>query len=458
MAVLRVALLILATTFLLIDVAKADVSFSIPFADLIGKKPKAGEEKSAIACFTCEMMGELFETTITLGKTAFENFRDVVLAVVSTVAGLYILWSATKLLSPMGNTGSGLQIANNLFITVLAAIFATTFLLKYTNVWKYIYLPILATAFNLVHVIMENTNQAMEQVMSGALNPSFVATLQESDAFKKLNKQIQEQAGKNDVVDEANQALDKLKSDPKAKEFANKTVNAVDDINERVNLFKPCASIIISAGDGIEQIRDNFVCMLENMQRGIGRGLELSFSAMLSPLGNDKKNWFGIVFNIGSLIIAVAGAAVLLLFIWLPLYLSFPLKIGDIVLRWTIITMLLPFMIAAFILPAIRGSLFRGIVGMIQSGIELFIMAIIISVISMTLAISIDPSLSTGLPILMNMEIFWLLLLIGTVGQSLMAKAKVYAQALVPQKGISIQLLDEYGKTVSGLFSKILPG
>jgi hypothetical protein len=198
--------------------------------------------------------------------------------------------------------------------------------------------------------------------------------------------------------------------------------------------------------------------MLENMQRGIGRGLELSFSAMLSPLGNDRNDWFGIIFNIGSLIIAVAGAAVLLLFIWLPLYLSFPLKIGDIVLRWTIITMLLPFMIAAFILPAIRGSLFRGIVGMIQSGIELFIMAIIISVISMTLAISIDPSLSTGLPILMNMEIFWLLLLIGTVGQSLMAKAKVYAQALVPQKGISIQLLDEYGKTVSGLFSKILPG
>jgi hypothetical protein len=191
-------------------------------------------------------------------------------------------------------------------------------------------------------------------------------------------------------------------------------------------------------------------CTMRNAQDTVSKGLMAGIGAMFANSASQNPL---VMFTsgVGGIVVALLSAAVLLL-IYAPIYLSLPLKMADIILRWTLLAVLSPLMIAAAAFPVTRSFMFAGLKGLLQAAFELMLYGIVVAFGAYAMS-TIIGSLSRNDGIYattLNIAMFWQLLLIGWITDVLLAKSRSVAIALTDPtpnpSGMHAGATDELGQ------------
>jgi len=191
-------------------------------------------------------------------------------------------------------------------------------------------------------------------------------------------------------------------------------------------------------------------CTMRNAQDTVSKGLLAGIGAMFANSASQNPL---VMFTsgVGGIVVALLSAAVLLL-IYAPIYLSLPLKMADIILRWTLLAVLSPLMIAAAAFPVTRSFMFAGLKGLLQAAFELMLYGIVVAFGAYAMS-TIIGSLSRNDGIYattLNIAMFWQLLLIGWITDVLLAKSSSVAIALTDPtpnpSGMHAGAIDELGQ------------
>lgn len=198
---------------------------------------------------------------------------------------------------------------------------------------------------------------------------------------------------------------------------------------------KFCGGLDLSGADGAV-LSKAMECVMGSMQETVGKIMMGALSGMYASIG---------ILNPFTFIVGIAGCAIILWqFGWI--YLSLPLRIADIVIRWTVISMLSPIIIAAFILPSARNLTITALRGLVQSSMELLMVGVVLALTNGTIvqleknaaaAQNFDPS-SPGEAVVkyfsqisLGVDLFWQLFIIGMVTNLLLRNVNKYSDALI---------------------------
>jgi hypothetical protein len=193
-------------------------------------------------------------------------------------------------------------------------------------------------------------------------------------------------------------------------------------------------------------------CTIRNAQATIGKGLSSAIGIMIQNTQDPLAYVTGV--GLAGLLIAFISMIVLL-FVYAPLYFALPLKIADLVVRWTILAILSPLIVAAAAFPVTRSFLTAALKGLFQCALELFMYGIVIAFTAFAMDTVIDDlTLQDGsnrfFSPLVNSAMFWQLLLIGWIMELLLNKARGVAIALsdpTPNpSGMQSEAFDELGR------------
>ncbi|MFN8693472.1 MAG: hypothetical protein ACK5XX_03605, partial [Holosporales bacterium] len=198
---------------------------------------------------------------------------------------------------------------------------------------------------------------------------------------------------------------------------------------------KYCGNLNLSGADGAV-LAKAMECVMGSMQETVGQIIMGALFGMFSSMNNlNPFTW----------VIGFFGCIVILWqFGWI--YLTLPLRVADVVIRWTVISVLSPLIIAAFILPSARGLTITAIRGLAQSSMELLLVGIILALTSATItevknkaaaAQNFDPQNATEMvgkffgQIAIGADLFWQFFLIGMVTNLLLRSVNRYSDALL---------------------------
>ncbi len=204
-------------------------------------------------------------------------------------------------------------------------------------------------------------------------------------------------------------------------------------------------------------------CTMRNAQNTVLHGLIAGITAMLSSA--QTNNPLILFTSAAAGVIITFFGGLFLLWIYAPIYFSMPLKMADIILRWTLLAVLSPLVIAAAVFPATRSFVVAALKGLLQVAFELFMYGIVVAfgAYAMNAVIASLPSNNTGSGLfidftsnqgvyssLITSAMFWQFLLIGYIMNTLLAKSRGVAIALsdpTPNpSGMHAAAFDELGQ------------
>ncbi|MFO0445999.1 MAG: hypothetical protein ACK5YL_02155 [Holosporales bacterium] len=176
-----------------------------------------------------------------------------------------------------------------------------------------------------------------------------------------------------------------------------------------------CGNLNSASADG-KAMAKSAACLLGAMQRSIGGVLMQALQTL----------WDGSWTSPVGLIMMILSAAPILWFFG-KMYLLFPLQAADVIIRWLLLAMLSPLIIAAFVLPGLRSITTTALKGMIQSSTELVIQAAIIGLTSGAVdAINTTPSKNA-----LGTDVWLQLIFIGITSNMLIKATGQIADAFV---------------------------
>lgn len=204
-------------------------------------------------------------------------------------------------------------------------------------------------------------------------------------------------------------------------------------------------------------------CTMRNAQNTVLQGLIAGITAMLSSA--QTNNPLILFTSAAAGVVITFFGGLYLLWIYAPIYFSMPLKMADIILRWTLLAVLSPLVIAAAVFPATRSLVAAALKGLLQVAFELFMYGIVVAfgAYAMNAVIASLPSNNTGSSLfidftsqqgvyspLITSAMFWQFLLIGWIINILLAKSRGVAIALsdpTPNpSGMHAAAFDELGQ------------
>ena len=378
------------------------------------------------ACMPCTIIEKMVEVTAGLGKKVFDGIQRGTFSLLATAVGIWLLVQVGKLLFPFGPLDRVSGIFNGVVTKLGLTLIVGTLLLSFGSYWKYIYAPVITSSVNYT----------------------------------------------NSILQEANIIISGVPKDPSA----DATCAALPD------------TLIIDNATEAEadarKIGKSITCLLKEMQATIYTGLSFSVEAMFQTLTGRSEDQpapnntpifgglitltaglFNSIYNTASTVATVSnvwGAFVtligggILILTWLPLYLNLPFRIADIVIRWTIISMLSPLMIAGAVFPATRGFMMAGLRGIFQSAFELMLIGVIMALCTAAMQDVIELSRGDKTPFTVSSALFLQLWTIAWLANIMMGKVQSFAVAFADPsdaqgQGLDTSVASEYAKRMEGM-------
>ncbi len=379
------------------------------------------------ACATCDIIEKMVAVTGELGEKVYNGIQKGTVGLLSVSVALWIALQVGKLLFPFGPLDRVTGIFNGIVTRLGITLIVGTMLLSFGSYWKYIYAPVIVSGANYTGTILAKANGIVvgtdSQIRFGC--------------------------------------TDNITIDPKA------TV-ATDSA----------------------KIGKALTCLTKEMQDTIYTGLAFSVKAMFAAMLQGKKNktpqsatdnfalyfadkyadllnslnvWGKVVDFIAAAPEAVAGGIFtaflafigggILLLTWLPLYMNLPFRIADIVIRWTLLSMLSPLFIAAAVFPATRSFMVAGLRGIVQSAFELMLIGVIIALCTAAVTEVLHDAEGNTVPFLLNSALFLQLWTIAWLGNVMMSKVKSFSAAFadpddVQGRGLDTSVAADYASSM----------
>lgn len=400
-----------------------------------------------LQCWSCDLLEALTVGGITTGEKVYDKLRMALVALILTVEGIFALWYVFKVMQPFGADGrvSGVfnEYATNLFVAFLICLV----LASSGFFWKYLYIPVLSSAMDLSGTIVS--------------------------------------AGENSQLDNC----------PAVAKGDLKTV--AESVGERLSCQVRGVSEGVGSGVTIGWAMWNRMTLV-----GDGTSINLMAWAVAGGLvlvGGPAGLLVGLIIflvtggiggQVSSLLDRInlffSGAALMAVFFYASLIYVF--GVMQVILRWTVIALASPLMIASYAFKQTRGMAQWGISGMFESLMSLAMMSIValiaIALVTESMekqgaqfASSVSTAAQTstaanktkassqfqsiqglvekiendkdfkGVPT-MNTVAFWELLTVGLLIGSLMQRMPALARQLIGGAGASMPNTVAWGQTV----------
>lgn len=382
------------------------------------------------ACMPCTIIEKMVEVTAGLGKKVFDGIQSGTLSLLVTAVGIWIVIQVGKLLFPFGPLDRVSGIYNGVVTKLGLTLIVGTLLLSFGSYWKYIYAPVITSSINYTNTILKEANT----IITGS------PTASASD-------------------------------DPTCAPSADGIT--IDNTTE--------------AEADARKIGKSITCLLKEIQATIYTGLSFSIEAMFQtiigrnedqPAPNNTpifgnlitfgQNLFNAIYraaitvatvsNVWGVLVTLIGGGILML-TWLPLYMNLPFRVADIVIRWTIISMLSPLMIAGAVFPATRGFMMAGLRGLVQSAFELMMIGVIMVLCTAAMQEVIELSKGDKTPFTVSSALFLQLWTIAWLANIMMGKVQSFAVAFADPsdaqgQGLDTGVASEYAKRMEDSASK----
>ena len=397
----------------------------------------------AIACPSCPVMESVIKGSMRLTNDMTTLVTDSLRAFVAALLGVWILLQVGKLLLPFGP----LERVPNLFGTVsgmmLMAI-AVLFVLGSPGFYKrYILYPIMTTSINASNLILDQAVSIGSAVTtagptrSATSNPA--APPQLAQIATPANDQAFETAVSTALVNHVKTVHETLQ-----KGICLGLAGAGSD-----GCFEKAASnLLVKIGKDFAQELATKLAVVG----GTCGALTLGFTIGTTPVGGAIAG--GTCLVVAAIVNSFSGnpqeegrkfmeavTYVLLLFFILIIYgilwIKYPLYVLDVVMKWAFLSILWPFMAAAMLLPATRGSAFAALKGLGHAALTLvFLAAVIGSSLSVLDQIWNQLGWAQGKAVTINLKTaaqpdYWLMALTGLVMLYLMKECPRMAAAFI---------------------------
>lgn len=382
------------------------------------------------ACMPCTIIEKMVEVTAGLGKKVFDGIQRGTFSLLATAVGIWLVIQVGKLLFPFGPLDRVSGIFNGVVTKLGLTLIVGTLLLSFGSYWKYIYAPVITSSINYTNVILKEANT----IITGSPTAS-------------------------------------ASEDPACTPSADGIT--IDNSTE--------------AEEDARKIGKSITCLLKEIQATIYTGLSFSVEAMFQtiigrnegqPAPNNTPILGGLitfgqdifnavyratsavatVSNVWGVFVTLIGGGILIL-TWLPLYMNLPFRVADIVIRWTIISMLSPLMIAGAVFPATRGFMMAGLRGIVQSAFELMMIGVIMVLCTAAMQEVIELSKGDKTPFTVSSALFLQLWTIAWLANIMMGKVQSFAVAFAAPndaqgQGLDTGVASEYAKHMEDTASK----
>ena len=357
-------------------------------------------------CWTCGFLEAANKARQIYGKRIFDLVGESMVPLLSAILGVWILLQAAQLLMPFGGMDSGTKIMTGIFSRIILAIIVLVLVRNYQIFWKINNATIDAGLEGSAAIVRQSLNVFAPQQGFGAANcgragasvDAAVASLN-SPTDIKLIETLEESRG--------------------------------DKLNCSLSLMQTGFGVGMDVGIGLlmESIKKPFPALLQ----GLG-GIPVVIGAGIVTGGESV--WVLMRLAAGFVLMAVFGLAAFLM----------AFRFVDVIIKWTVMTVLAPVYISLFLFPKTRSIAFGGIKVMLAEAMTLIFMAIIVSVmISLfgyllslpenqvkTMEELSQATLKKGI----GEPLFWHLLTIGLMTLGLMTQAATLAGYAMSMPGM----------------------
>jgi hypothetical protein len=357
-------------------------------------------------CWTCGLLDAANDARKVYGKKAFDLIGGSLVPLISAILGVWILLQAARLLMPFGAMDGGSKTMTSVFTRIILAIIVLMMVQNYQLFWK-----------------INNATIDAGLEGSAAITQKALTAFAPSDGF----------AGA--TCDRA--ALSTAAPVPTAGAPSAATGSP-----------PPAAVDLLAPLEARRSAR--LYCSLSQMQAGLGVGMDVGISLLMEVV---KKPFWAILQGVGGIPIIVgagvvtggestwvlmrmAAGLVLLGVFGLAAFLMV-FRFIDVIVKWTVMTVLAPALISLFVFPKTRQIAFGGIKMMLAEAMTLLFMAIIVAVMVSVFGyvLSLDETGVKTMEELSRVElkkgiaepVFWHLLTIGLMTLGLMSQAASWA-------------------------------
>jgi hypothetical protein len=356
--------------------AAAGSMFLVPLPAQAQTNPTVNVQ--SIRCPACPVVENVFRGAFRLTDSLTTLITTSLQALVAAVLGIWIVLQCAKLLFPFGALERVPNLLNSVFGVVLLAI-GILFILSSPSVYKrYLLHPIMDASISASNVVLREAAALTPAVTSGtsSRNPTAAQTGLADNIQKSLGAGSgttaagalpppTATAGTTDFETQITAALvDHIKI---AHESLQKGI-CLGVSNTGLSGCMNAASGII-AKTGRKVLVDSVISFL--WSRTLPGAIQ---SAWNKFTGNDVRD-AGVQF---MKVMAQIGTIFLVIIIYGLIWLKYPLYVLDVVLKWAILSILWPLMVAGLLLPALRPMTFAALKGLGHAALTLVFMAAVI--------------------------------------------------------------------------------
>ncbi|MCA3269671.1 MAG: lytic transglycosylase domain-containing protein [Thalassospira sp.] len=309
-----------------------------------------------LQCWSCDLLEALTVGGILTGEKVYDKLRSALIALILAVQGLFALWYVFKVMQPFGADGrvSGVfnEYASNLFV----AFFICLVLASSGFFWKYLYIPVLSGAMDLSGTIVSAANNpqlnSCAPVAGGDL-PNVAKSL-----GARLSCQVRgvsEGVGSGVTIGWAMWNRMTLIAE-----------GTQVDLSAWANAGR---AFIVAAATAL----GTFIAGIFTSGFGTYLGGAAAGTAAAALLGGDVAKQVASLLDRINLFFS--GGALMAVFFYASLIYVF--GVMEVILRWTVIALASPLMIASYAFKQTRGMAFWGLKGMFESLMSLAMMSVV---------------------------------------------------------------------------------
>lgn len=368
------------------------------------------------SCTTCGIIEKMVAVTGGLGEKVYRGIQQGTIGLLSVSVALWIMLQVGKLLFPFGPLDRVSGIFNAVVTRLGITLIVGTLLLSFGSYWKYIYAPVIVSASNYAGVVLAKANG----IIAGS------------------NAEIRFGCTEETTIDpNASVATDSAKI---SKALTCLTREMQETIYTALAFSTKAMFAALLQGESKkadEKTTDNFLLYLADKGADAINFINVP-KRIFEFIADTPEAVAGGIFGV---LVALIGGGILIL-TWLPLYMNLPFRIADIVIRWTLLSMLSPLFIAAAVFPATRGFMVAGLRGIVQSAFELMLVAVIIALCTTAVTEVLHAAEGSTVPFLINSSLFLQLWTIAFLGNVMMGKVKSFSAAFADPDDVQGQGLD----------------
>ncbi len=355
-------------------------------------------------CLACKFVEDLIMVMYDLGASVTDAFQAGARVLLTVMIVIFLMFNVAKLLMPFGPIDNVKKIKNVIISHIGIGMLCALFLTSVVNYWNIIFLPPVTAGMDYVSSMMDVARVEMNDIQT------------------------------------------KISNDPKGSG----------------TIYTPfqraCDSAIIPGADQsapivtAAELGQSVNCLMKEMQAALGMGVSAAFSAMMAASSE------GGILKLPSVIMSFVTGLVLLI-IYGPSYLTFPIKVVDVVMRWAIISVISPFLIVFFALPMTRYLALTSLRGLFQSVMELVMYGIVIALGSFVIVSIADDIDVNNNAMLINSVLFWRFFMAGLIITTMLSKAKSFATAIAyPRpnpKGMDVDVAAETASSMESTLNQM---